>query len=214
MVANIGACLQLAIQEAAYDRLGRSALGACHDSNSVFAKKTLCLRAHSTGDSPPEMGVPSMCNSFGTLGPWMSTSIRPTRFPAIASAADRFTATVLLPTYAALSGQHQYRVLDLRHSRLLCLTFQQILLASPGALRLSCARGIITRCFFHCLLLIMWWINTTAVTSITVCFFLTVSWVRIVEGYLLHGHCYISHVLFVCVAGNLELLGPDSAKNT
>lgn len=38
---------------------------------------------------------PSM---IGTLGPWMSTSSRPTLNPRLPSATARLTATVLLPT--------------------------------------------------------------------------------------------------------------------
>ena len=62
---------------------------------------TLRLSPISSGwieSSVPCSGKPSTPRSLGTLGPWISTSSRPTFFPAAASTTARFTATVLLPT--------------------------------------------------------------------------------------------------------------------
>ncbi len=76
------------------------ASSAC-SMNPIETTARLSIPGTGTGwmASPSDRSFsPTSPSMVGVLGPWMSTSRSPTFFPSRASAAARFTATVLFPT--------------------------------------------------------------------------------------------------------------------
>ena len=74
---------------------GSSALGSRKPMDITLSPE------YSSGNSAspsPTTRACSRCSIWGMLGPWMSTSSRPTRWPASIRCTARLVATVLLPT--------------------------------------------------------------------------------------------------------------------